>query len=1855
MRHKNLFRKVLSVALATSLTLSNYSGVIASDVYATESEVVESENINEEDTVGDYDYVNETGSEDLGTEPQSSESDSVDSDQGQGDVSEEPTEVVTEVPEEGNTEDSSNQENTENSNNQEQGSGFESNEGVVTEPETPTENIPSDESGFESDGTVLEPETPTENEGTETTTESESEEGSTILEEVKGNVKIKVRRKDGTEFPKGTYLNIKTIDEMVSEEDDPEEVKELYLGMMKATAVEKYAEKYISDHSDIEWTDDLVEHLKQDYVNVFKMFNVYQIDVLNEDDSLYMSEASEFYVSFELTDSNLLSALKNGTDWMDVIPFDENLQASPLMEGKVSVGSDDSNNLIVVDSDNDRLYPIYSLVQLDETWSFDSSKYSDIIINIGGVDVKCTCDLSSSDSEVSEEDKQNPWKHNWNCDIFKAQVYETCDCEFKEDTSLDVLYHDSECAAARAVIREKCTCGYVDSHGDLNILPDEHSSDCEIYKHYMETITNDTDAYWSNSGTQIKGSAGQTKAGFKIVNKYSSELTGLSGYTGVRRYPSYTTMSTWINGNQSGVKAYETTASDGTIYKGFITNGTSAQGNFGFDLRHIAIKNNRWVNARVTVSHLGQRIYTSDNPGTSYVKFPPAIAVKCNNSGNSIQFHNRGARIELTFNFTYDDGSEATGNYMASINGVNAAQNFALSTAGMSKKYTLPNNEVYVKNMTYFGTSYLNVTAPHGGWSGNNYSESSQGRTLYYYDNISSFKYCISPAGQADEDHPGQRDSNSKVKKGADAAESIFNGSTAITAGFFTQGVTSWITGAQWAATNPEISEMVGTTNVSIGSNTLAMSTESDTFYYNMILNVNDVPDVTYGFNSLSVINSLPAGADYANGFYVTQVSSGGNATGSFTISNSNDYISISATAGALGDSNFYGESYILSIKCTADPTEISQSSITYSGNNFSYVFYNSCTVKGQFKNVDGSAKNFELYSNNTAVSYYGTKNRVTAEKYIYVAGQPDWKKSWDLASSGDVTYLISVHVPANARAGYMDKFEVNDVLESGVTIANHNYTIYGNWPDDASGRFNVSYPSNNKITISAKPTALDSADFYGKNYLFIFNAHVDTSSKTGTVSGNDVIYTFNNNAYVTSKHKGDGNYSTLTTNSVTINVKEHRTNPGVPEKYVWNEGASKWDSSVEFNTSEIKAAYLIRQWLPAYTKSWYASSFSFSDTIPDCFDIQEVKVGISGQGYSNITTPGRYSNIGWDSAKNGQTVTVTAYSGFNNSYYNGSNYVDLYIAVKMKDGYDLSKWYNATTGKVEIPNTATATFNWGKGTPTSVTQNSRSVTIKVSESKATVKVNKLSKDTNEVIPDATFVIQEWNGSSYVAYCNMSYSQKDKLYVSNKELVRNTTNKGKFKIVETVVPDGYRKNVPYSQEIVVPNKPGTVSELNYTAYNVIPKGYITVWKWDEEDEGSDPDDYENPLGGAEYTVKALDNIYSPEGKLLVKKDDVVSSLTTNDDGNASTDALYLGKYYIEEVKPPKGYTLNKSTKVTVEVKDNGMEDVDFFNTKTRVTITKLSELVSGELANKRLSDVQFKIWNKKDGVNSAVVKTTNFNGEITLVGYVEGTYCYQEVAPLDGYVVDNTVREFTIDENGYVNGKDKAVLKVTNKVIKAEFQKVDNITGLPIAGAELELQDKDGKVVESWTSETSPHRINRIKAGTYTLIETKAPKGYKRAKPIKCTVVNTTSYVQLFNMGDTKYVDITISKFINRKEVVPQQGTPTFIFKVEGTDLDGDAHTYYRCVSFDNIPESGTYIPLTTVISAPAGKYTISEVETSRYNVENIEGAVSADIRSGVSIVDTSTNAPANVNYYNKKSTDEHLTDTDVVVNHVVG
>ena len=47
-----------------------------------------------------------------------------------------------------------------------------------------------------------------------------------------------------------------------------------------------------------------------------------------------------------------------------------------------------------------------------------------------------------------------------------------------------------------------------------------------------------------------------------------------------------------------------------------------------------------------------------------------------------------------------------------------------------------------------------------------------------------------------------------------------------------------------------------------------------------------------------------------------------------------------------------------------------------------------------------------------------------------------------------------------------------------------------------------------------------------------------------------------------------------------------------------------------------------------------------------------------------------------------------------------------------------------------------------------------------------------------------------------------------------------------------------------------------------------------------------------------------------------------------------------------------------------------------------------------------------------------------------------------------------------------------------------------------VAGAHLVIRNEEGEVVEEWTSTDTPHYIEKLPSGHYTLTETLAPNGY---------------------------------------------------------------------------------------------------------------------------------------------------------------
>lgn len=112
-------------------------------------------------------------------------------------------------------------------------------------------------------------------------------------------------------------------------------------------------------------------------------------------------------------------------------------------------------------------------------------------------------------------------------------------------------------------------------------------------------------------------------------------------------------------------------------------------------------------------------------------------------------------------------------------------------------------------------------------------------------------------------------------------------------------------------------------------------------------------------------------------------------------------------------------------------------------------------------------------------------------------------------------------------------------------------------------------------------------------------------------------------------------------------------------------------------------------------------------------------------------------------------------------------------------------------------------------------------------------------------------------------------------------------------------------------------------------------------------------------------------------------------------------------------------------------------------------------------------------------------------------------YVLKETKTPDGYATFKT-QTFTAEE-----GKDTS-LSMVDEDTKVEVSKQDITTKKELEGAKLKVTDKDGKVIDEWTSGKQPHMIKNLTAGeTYTLTEAIAPKNYKVAESLRFTVKDT--------------------------------------------------------------------------------------------------------------------------------------------------
>lgn len=163
----------------------------------------------------------------------------------------------------------------------------------------------------------------------------------------------------------------------------------------------------------------------------------------------------------------------------------------------------------------------------------------------------------------------------------------------------------------------------------------------------------------------------------------------------------------------------------------------------------------------------------------------------------------------------------------------------------------------------------------------------------------------------------------------------------------------------------------------------------------------------------------------------------------------------------------------------------------------------------------------------------------------------------------------------------------------------------------------------------------------------------------------------------------------------------------------------------------------------------------------------------------------------------------------------------------------------------------------------------------------------------------------------------------------------------------------------------------------------------------------------------------------------------------------------------------------------------------------------------------------------------------------------------------------------------------RAELKINVIGAPYDVKKVDS-NGSYVSGAELELRDSSGKVMEKWTSATDIHKTQVLIPGTkYSVVETKVPEGYVLAKPYNFTAdaKNTSIAIKNYRVSVEKKDDAGTVLSNAKLQVVDSSGTV-----MDSWTTDGSVH-YVK-----NLKEGQTYTLQET--EAPSFGYELAKDKT---------------------------------------------------------
>ena len=434
---------------------------------------------------------------------------------------------------------------------------------------------------------------------------------------------------------------------------------------------------------------------------------------------------------------------------------------------------------------------------------------------------------------------------------------------------------------------------------------------------------------------------------------------------------------------------------------------------------------------------------------------------------------------------------------------------------------------------------------------------------------------------------------------------------------------------------------------------------------------------------------------------------------------------------------------------------------------------------------------------------------------------------------------------------------------------------------------------------------------------------------------------------------------------------------------------------------------------------------------------------------------------------------------------------------------------------------------------------------------KSFVKIVKKGAETGNIIPVSGIGFKVWDcaNSEYVSQeinypsemiLNTFYTDESGSLMLPNELVY-----GDYELHEVQSAEGYvldKNPVPFTID-------GSVETVVVEKTNTAQKGKISVQKTgnvfasvtalgsaiyiDENGEVHEsgqttytPVFAKGNLSGAVFQVIASEDIITLDGTIRANAGDVVAEITTDENGYAETDLLYLGKYEVRENTAPDGYVLNAESQF-VELTYAGQEiavrdtvNTSFVNDYQGVEISLSKVMEKDELFNIGNSDeytrVRFGLFAAENitAVDGSVIPADGLISEISLAENMSakfdtalpfGKYYVQEIATDEHYVLNGKkylvnfeymgqeVTTVTVDCGEFKNALKRG--KISGKKVDENEKSLENaLFGLfAVDTAEFTA---DNAYMTAVSDENGHFEFDKIPYGEYIVREIEAPTGY---------------------------------------------------------------------------------------------------------------------------------------------------------------